>query len=97
MLPLLLAGAGILASILGTFLVRSGEEANFGQLLWALRRGIFAAAIFLTIFAAIIVLVMDLELDWLWAIYVGLGAGIVIGLSTEYYTSYDYKPVREVA
>jgi len=96
-LPLLLAGAGILASILGTFIVRAGERADFGQLLWALRRGIFAAAIFLAVFAVIIVLVMDLELDWLWAILVGLSAGIIIGLSTEYYTSYDYRPVREVA
>lgn len=96
-LPLLLAGAGILASILGTFIVRANERADFGQLLWALRRGIFAAAIFLAIFAVIIVLAMDLELEWLWAIYLGLGAGIIIGLSTEYYTSYDYKPVKEVA
>ena len=96
-LPLLLAGAGILASILGTFMVRSGEQADFGQLLWALRRGIFAAAILLAIFAVIIVLAMDLELDWLWAILVGLSAGIIIGLSTEYYTSYDYKPVQQVA
>ena len=96
-LPLLLAGAGILASIMGTFIVRAGEQADFGQLLWALRRGIFAAAIFLAIFAVIIILSMDLELDWLWAILTGLSAGIIIGLSTEYYTSYDYKPVKEVA
>ena len=96
-LPLLLAGAGILASIMGTFIVRAGEQSDFGQLLWALRRGIFAAAIFLAIFAVIIILTMDLELDWLWAILTGLSAGIIIGLSTEYYTSYDYKPVREVA
>ena len=96
-LPLLLAGAGVLASIMGTFLVRSGEEADFGQLLWALRRGIFAAAIFLAIFAVIIVIAMDLELHWLWAILVGLSAGIIIGLSTEYYTSYDYGPTKQVA
>ena len=96
-LPLLLAAAGILASIMGTFIVRAGEEADFGQLLWALRRGIFAAAVFLAIFAVIIVLVMDLRLEWLWAILTGLSAGIIIGLSTEYYTSYDYGPVREVA
>ena len=96
-LPLLLAGAGILASIMGTFIVRAGEQADFGQLLWALRRGIFAAAFFLAIFALIIILVMDLEWNWLWSIYLGLSAGIVIGLSTEYYTSYDYKPVKEVA
>ncbi|MDP6548968.1 MAG: sodium-translocating pyrophosphatase [Dehalococcoidia bacterium] len=96
-LPLLLAGAGIMASIIGTFLVRSGEEADFGQLLWALRRGIFASAALLAIFAVIIVIALDLELDWLWAILAGLSAGIIIGLSTEYYTSYDYKPTKRVA
>ena len=97
MLPLLLA-AGILAAILGTFVVRSGERADFGQLLWALRRGIFASAILVAIFALIIVLVMDsLELKLFWIILVGLVAGIVIGLSTEYYTSYDYGPVKQIA
>ena len=98
MLPLLLAAAGILAAILGTFVVRSGERADFGQLLWALRRGIFASAILVAIFALIIVLVMDsLELKLFWIILVGLVAGIVIGLSTEYYTSYDYGPVKQIA
>ncbi len=96
-LPLLLAGAGILASILGTFVVRSGERAEFGQLLWALRRGIFASAVLIAVFALVIVLVLDLEFEWFWAILVGLAAGIVIGLSTEYYTSYDYKPTQQVA
>ena len=98
MLPLLLAAAGILAAILGTFVVRSGERADFGQLLWALRRGIFASAILVAIFALIIVLVMDsLELKLFWIILVGLVAGLVIGLSTEYYTSYDYAPVKQIA
>jgi K(+)-stimulated pyrophosphate-energized sodium pump len=95
--PLMLAGAGILAAILGTFVVRSGEEADFGQLLWALRRGIFASAILLGIFATVVVLVMNLPLAWLWAVLAGLIAGIIIGLSTEYYTSYDYNPTKEVA
>jgi K(+)-stimulated pyrophosphate-energized sodium pump len=96
-LPLLLAGAGILAAILGTFVVRSGEQADFGQLLWALRRGIIAAAVLLAIFALIIVFAMDLNFHWFWAILVGLAAGIVIGFSTEYYTSYDYRPTQRVA
>ena len=96
-LPLLLAGAGILASIIGTFVVRSGEEADFGQLLWALRRGIFVASGLLAIFALVIVLVMDLDFRWFWAIISGLVAGIVIGLSTEYYTSYDYTPTKIIA
>ena len=96
-LPLLLAGAGILASILGTFLGRSGEEADFGQLLWSLRRGIFTSAALLAIFALVIVLVMDLDFRWFWAIISGLIAGIVIGLATEYYTSYEYSPTKKVS
>ena len=97
-LPMLLAGAGILAAILGTFVVRSGEKAEFGQLLWALRRGIFASAILVAVFALAIILWRDdLDFELFWVIIVGLVAGIVIGLSTEYYTSYDYKPTREVA
>ena len=95
--PLLLAGAGILAAILGTFVVRSGEQADFGQLLWALRRGIFASAILLAIFALIMVLALQLDFNWFWSILAGLVAGIVIGLATEYYTSYDYSPTRQVS
>ncbi|MDA0263061.1 MAG: sodium-translocating pyrophosphatase [Chloroflexi bacterium] len=96
-LPLMLAGAGIVAAILGTFVVRSSEQADFGQLLWALRRGIFAAAILLVIFALVIVITLDMEMVWFWAIVVGLAAGLIIGLSTEYYTSYEYGPTQQVA
>ena len=96
-LPLMLAGAGIVAAILGTFVVRSAEDASFEQLLWALRRGIFASAILLVIFALVIVLALDMEIVWFWAIVTGLVAGIIIGLSTEYYTSYSYKPTQNVA
>tara|TARA_B100000315_G_scaffold70226_2_gene64109 strand:- start:3334 stop:5271 length:1938 start_codon:yes stop_codon:yes gene_type:complete len=95
--PLLLAGAGILASILGTFVVRSSEDAGFGQLLWALRRGIFTAAVLVAVFALALVLALDLEFEWFWAVLTGLVAGIVIGLSTEYYTSYSYKPTQRIA
>ena len=96
-LPLLLAGAGIIAAILGTFVVRSSERANFGQLLWALRRGIFASGIFLAIFALVIILVFEMDLRWFWSILSGLLAGIIIGLATEYYTSYDYKPTQQIS
>ena len=97
LLPFMLAGAGILASILGTFVVRSGEQADFGQLLWALRRGIFASAALLAVFALVIVLVMKLDFVLFWVIISGLVAGIVIGLATEYYTSYDYTPTKRVS
>ncbi|MBO54374.1 MAG: sodium-translocating pyrophosphatase [Dehalococcoidia bacterium] len=95
--PLMLAGAGIVAAILGTFVVRSGEQADFGQLLWALRRGIFASAILLAVFALGIILYFGLELDWFWCVLAGLVAGVVIGLATEYYTSYEYKPTKQVS
>ena len=106
LLPLLLAGFGIAASIVGTFVVRSGERASFGDLLWALRRGIFASAILVVGFAAIAVVWLDLDgligptvsdFDIFWAIVAGLGAGVIIGLVTEYYTSYDYSPTKSVA
>ena len=96
-LPLRLAGAGSVAAILGTFMVRSSEQADFGQLLWALRRGIYASAILLVVFALVIVLSLDMEITWFWAIVTGLAAGLIIGTSTEYYTSYEYKPTQQVA
>ena len=106
LLPILIAGSGIVASILGTFLVRSGERATFGDLLWALRRGIFASAILVLLFALGSVIWLDLDgliapnvsdFDIFWAIVAGLGAGVIIGVVTEYYTSYDYGPTKRVA
>ena len=106
LLPLVIAGSGIIASILGTFFVRSGERATFGDLLWALRRGILASAGLVLLLSLGAVLWLDLdgliapnvsEFDLFWAIAAGLGAGVIIGLVTEYYTSYDYGPTKGVA
>ena len=96
-LPLMLAGAGIVAAILGTFIVRSGEQADFGKLLWSLRRGIYSSAILLIVFALVVVLLMDLPFELFWVIVTGLAAGLIIGSSTEYYTSYEYGPVKKIA
>ena len=105
-LPILIAGMGIVASILGTFIVRSGENATFGQLLWALRRGIFASAMMVLAFALGAIYWLDLDgligptvsgFDIFWAIAAGLGAGVIIGVTTEFYTSYDYGPTKRVA
>ena len=96
--PMLLAGAGIVAAILGTFVVRSGEQADFERLLWALRYGIFAAGGLLIIFAAILTAVLP-GVSWWWfgCVVSGLVAGTIIGLATEYYTSYSYKPTQRVS
>ena len=77
--------------------MRSGEQADFGQLLWALRRGIFASAILLAVFALGIILFYGWDIDWFWCVLSGLVAGVVIGLATEYYTSYEYKPTKQVS
>ena len=95
--PMLLAGAGIAAAILGTFLVRSGERADFDRLLWSLRYGIFAAGGLLIIFAAILTFTLTDNWWWFGCVVAGLVAGTIIGLATEYYTSYSYKPTQRVS
>lgn len=107
-LPFLIAAVGIAASILGTFLVRTNENATMGSLLWALRRGIFAAGILSLAgsFGAIYYLFevaadnpLGMTAVWkMWgAVATGLAAGVIIGISTEYYTSYENKPTQNVA
>ena len=95
--PMLLAGAGIVAAILGTFVVRSGEQANFDKLLWALRYGIFTAGGLLIIFAAILTVTITNNWSWFGCVVSGLVAGTIIGLATEYYTSYSYSPTKRVS
>ncbi len=95
--PMLLAGSGIVAAILGTFLVRSGEQADFDKLLWSLRYGIFAAGGLLIIFAAILTITLTDNWWWFGCVVAGLVAGTIIGLATEYFTSYSYKPTQRVS
>ena len=95
--PMLLAGAGIVAAILGTFFVRSGEQADFERLLWALRYGIFAAGGLLVVFAAILTITLTDNWWWFGCVVAGLIAGTIIGLATEYFTSYSYSPTKKVS
>ena len=97
MLPFLVAGGGILCSIVGIFLVRSGEEPDPGVLLGALRRGIYSASFLVVLVTLGIVLYLDLPLGIFGAIITGLVAGIIIGFATEYYTSAAYGPTQAVA
>ncbi len=96
-LPLLIAGLGILCSLVGTFLVRTSEDANMNRLLWALRTGIFAAGGLVLAATAAVVLMMDLDWGIFWAVVVGLVAGQIIGTATEYYTAYEYSPTKNLA
>ena len=91
--PLAIAGCGLIASILGTFFVRGGENTNPQK---ALTKGSYASSA--------IVIIASLALSWVLfgnmnaaiAVIAGLVVGVIIGNITEYYTSADYKPVKGI-
>ena len=99
MLPLFIAAAGIIASIVSTFFVRTGETVEQGVLLWALRRGVYAAAIITAIISFIIVyFYFGMEyIGLFFSILTGLIAGVGVGIITEYFTSEKYAPTRSIS
>ncbi len=97
MLPIIVAAIGIFASILGTFLVRTGEGATMGRLLWSLRTGILGAGALVLIGSGVAISMLDLPFDLFWVIVVGLVAGQIIGTSSEVYTSYEFPFTRNIA
>lgn len=96
-LPILVAAGGILASIIGIFMVRVSEKLKMKALLNALRRGTFSASILTAGFSLLAVYFLDASISIFWAILVGLVAGVLIGESTNYFTSYSYKPTLRIA
>ena len=97
--PLLLAAIGVVASILGSLLVRTGESTEQMSLLKALRRGTNTAAILIAVAALPLVwlLLGKNHLGLYAAILAGLISGVLIGRFTEYYTSDTYRPTKHLA
>ena len=96
-LPLLISAGGIIASIIGSFLVRVGEKPEMGALLGALRRGTLSASILTAVFSFLVIYFLGASLGIFWAVLAGLIAGVLIGESTNYFTSYAFKPTREIS
>jgi len=105
-LPLVIAGVGILSSILGMFLVRTGDDADMGKLLWTLRYGIFGAGALSLVGTGLYISMNDsLSFDLFWVVVTGIVVGQVIGTSTEWFTSYEgltifgkeFNPVKWIA
>lgn len=98
-IPMILAAVGILASIIGTFFVSAKEDASQRSLLSALRRGtwISGAIIAVASFPIIYFGLGKENIGFFFAILSGLIAGILIGITTEYYTSDTYKPTQKLA
>ena len=98
--PMLLAALGIVCSIIGTFLVRTKENASQKDLLKSLSRGTNFSAVVIAIAAfPIVYFCLDgmNSIGLYFAIIAGLIAGVLIGQSTEYFTSDTYKPTKHLA
>jgi K(+)-stimulated pyrophosphate-energized sodium pump len=96
-LPMMVAAGGIGASILSCFMVRVGDKPEMGALLNALRRGTFSAAALVLIFSYVAIELLDADINIWYAVICGLVGGVIIGESTNYYTSYAYKPTKSIS
>ena len=97
--PMILAGIGIFLSIIGVYMVRTREEATMRNLLSALSRSVNFSSVAIAVLALGALYLLDMPFKWqIWgAIVTGLIAGVVIGKSTEYYTSQEYRPTKGLA
>ena len=98
--PMAIAATGVICSIIGTFLVRTNnKKASQKTLLWALRRGIFGSALLIAIASYFIItfILGEVNIGIYYSVIIGLVTGIIIGLSTEYYTSKEYKHTQNLA
>ena len=99
MAPMIIGAVGAILSILGVFMVRTKPGANQTQLMAALNKGINFSGVLIAILSAGILYMLGIN-NWLgiWgSIVIGLVVGIAIGKVTEYYTSFEFKPVKFIA
>ena len=91
--PLAIAAIGLIASIIATFFVKGGENANPQK---ALRKGSYVSAGLVIIASIVLSKVLFGDMRAAIAVIAGLVVGVIIGNVTEYYTSADYKPVKKI-
>ena len=97
--PMLIAAVGIILSIIGIFSVRTKENAGMKDLLNSLAFGTNLSSVLIVVATFLILWLLKLD-NWVWiscSVVVGLVVGIVIGRSTEYYTSQSYRPTRKLS
>ena len=100
--PLALAGFGVLASLIGVFVVKAEENASFNKLLKSLHMGVWAASAIIVVASWFLLQNVfagtEISSAGVWgAIVTGLLGGLVIAWFTEYYTSYEHKPTQSIA
>ena len=95
--PMIVAGIGVVLSLIGIFAVRCKEGASMGTLLRALRLGTWGSSVLILVACGVLAGCGIITWGVFGAIVSGLVAGVVIGYSTEYYTSDEYGPTKELA
>ena len=97
-LPMFIAALGVVASLVGTFFIKTKEGASQRNLLRALRTGTYISAVLIAIIAFFAIKILLPEHMGIYvAVFAGLVAGVIIGALTEYYTSDTYKPTQQLA
>lgn len=97
--PMLIAAIGIILSIIGIFAVRTKENASMKDLLKALSTGTTLSSVLIIAGTFLILWILNIT-NWVniaFSVVVGLVVGIIIGQSTEYYTSQSYKPTQKLS
>ena len=97
--PMLIAAVGIILSIIGIFSVRTKEDAKMKDLLNSLAFGTNLSSVLIVVATFLVLWLLKLD-NWMWiscSVVVGLIVGIVIGRSTEYYTSQSYRPTQKLS
>jgi len=93
-LPIVFAAAGILASIIGMFFVRTSEGQNPTR---GLNMGTYATTAVFAVLSFFVIRLLGVNMAAFWASLSGLLAGIIIGITTDYYTSIDQQMVKNTA
>ena len=97
--PMLIAAVGIILSIIGIFSVKTSEDAGMKELLRALSKGTNLSSVLIVIATFLILWALGMD-NWFLislSVVVGLIVGVIIGQSTEYYTSQSYKPTQRLS
>ncbi|MCL1911265.1 MAG: sodium-translocating pyrophosphatase [Leptospirales bacterium] len=95
--PMVVAGIGIVLSIIGIFAVRTKEDSSMKSLLRALNTGVVLSSVLIIAALAVLAYLGIIRWGIFGAVVSGMIAGVIIGQSTEYYTSDEYKPTKNIA